>query len=97
MISLFVFVFCLIFVLFGRKKTLDLVSSDFSLLNVRNSRFDPTSRTFWGRRRRNHTCNDYAFFPVLFGLELEKEKNGEEEVFGVGAVIMLHLLLLSLI
>ena len=82
---------------FGRKKTLDLVSSDFSLLNVRNSGLDPTSRTFWGRRRRNHTCNDYAFFPGLFGLELEKEKNGEEEVFGLGAVIMLHWLLLLLI
>lgn len=52
------------------------MSSDFSLLNVRNSSFDPTSRTFWGSRRRNHTCNDYAFFPGLFGLELEKEKDG---------------------
>ena len=73
------------------------MSSDFSLLNVRKSSLDPTSRTFWGRRRRNHTCNDYAFFPGLLGLELEKEKNREEEVSGLDAVIMLHLLLLLLI
>lgn len=64
LISLFrfccLFDFCFIL---GIKKNLDLVSSDFSLLNVRNSGLDPTNRTFWGRRRRNHTCNDYAFFP----------------------------------
>ena len=82
---------------FRHKKNLDPVSSDFSLLNVRNSGLDPTNRTFWGRRRRNHTCNDYAFFPGLFGFELGKEKNGEEEVSGLDAVIMLHLLLLLLI
>lgn len=37
------------------------------------------------------------FLAGLFGFELGKEKNGEEEVSGLDAVIMLHLLLLLLI
>ena len=70
------------------------MGSDFSLLNMWNSSLDPTSRTCRG----GEGVTIRAMIMLFFGLELEKKKkNGEEEVSGVDAVIMLHLLLLLLI